>query len=36
MPDTLAGRRIAILATNGFEQSELFEPLKQLSAREPC
>jgi protease I len=28
----LSGKRIAILATNGFEQSELMEPLKQLRA----
>jgi protease I len=28
----LSGKRIAILATNGFEQSELVEPLKQLRA----
>ena len=28
--DNLATKRIAILATNGFEQSELFEPLNQL------
>lgn len=26
----LSGRRVAILATNGFEQSELFEPKKAL------
>ncbi len=26
----LSGKRIAILATNGFEQSELMEPLKRL------
>ncbi len=30
MPD-LSGKRIAILATHGFEQSELEEPKKQLS-----
>lgn len=29
---TLQGKKIAILATNGFEQSELFEPLKALHA----
>jgi hypothetical protein len=29
MPD-LNGKRIAILATNGFEQSELMEPRRQL------
>ncbi|MGZ9811777.1 type 1 glutamine amidotransferase domain-containing protein [Pseudoroseicyclus sp. H15] len=29
---TLNGKTIAILATNGFEQSELEEPLKQLKA----
>ena len=28
----LSGKRIAILATNGFEQSELLEPLEQLRA----
>lgn len=28
--DELRGRRVAILATNGFEQSELFEPKKAL------
>lgn len=28
----LAGKRIAILATNGFERSELFEPKKALEA----
>ena len=28
----LKGKRIAILATDGFEQSELFEPLKALKA----
>lgn len=28
----LSGKRIAILATNGFEESELLEPLKQLRA----
>lgn len=27
---SLKGKRIAILATNGFEESELFEPLKAL------
>ena len=30
MPD-LSGRKIVILATNGFEQSELTEPLNKLS-----
>jgi protease I len=30
MSDELNGMRIAILATNGFEQSELLEPLRQL------
>jgi protease I len=30
MPNSLHGRRIAILATDGFEQSELAEPLKAL------
>lgn len=29
---TLAGRKVAILATDGFEQSELFEPKKALEA----
>lgn len=28
----LSGKRIAILATDGFEESELLEPLKQLRA----
>jgi deglycase len=28
----LSGKRIAILATNGFEQAELVEPLRQLRA----
>lgn len=28
---SLAGKRIAILATNGFEQSELFEPRERLT-----
>jgi len=32
MPDKLKGKRIAILATNGFEQSELEEPKKALEA----
>ena len=31
MPQQLKDRRIAILATNGFEQSELVEPKKALS-----
>ena len=30
MSDELTGKRIAILATDGFEQSELFEPLEAL------
>lgn len=30
MSDELTGKRIAILATDGFEQSELFEPLDAL------
>src|SRR3984885_12931476 len=30
MPQSLAGKSIAILATDGFEQSELAEPLKAL------
>jgi protease I len=30
MAATLAGKRVAILATNGFEQAELFEPRKAL------
>jgi len=30
MPDTLKGKRIAILATNGFEQSELEKPRQAL------
>jgi protease I len=30
MADTLRGRRIAILATDGFEQAELMEPRKAL------
>jgi protease I len=36
MPSNLTGRRIAILATDGFEQSELTEPkrlLEQVGAR---
>jgi protease I len=32
--DTLKGLRVAILATDGFEQSELLEPRKAL--REAC
>ncbi len=32
MPDKLKGKRFAILATNGFEQSELEEPKKALEA----
>ena len=32
MPEKLTGKRIAILATNGFEQSELEEPKKALEA----
>jgi hypothetical protein len=28
MADQLQGKRIAIVATDGFEQSELFEPQK--------
>jgi len=32
MPDKLSGKRIAILATNGFEQSELEEPKKAIEA----
>lgn len=32
MPDNLNGKRIAILATNGFEQSELEEPKKAIEA----
>ncbi len=30
--ETLKGKKIAILATNGFEQDELFEPKKALEA----
>src|ERR1700683_1135416 len=30
MPNTLQGKTVAILATNGFEQSELTEPKKAL------
>ena len=30
MPQSLSGKRVAILATDGFEQAELFEPLKAL------
>lgn len=30
MKENLSDKKIAILATNGFEQSELFEPLKAL------
>jgi protease I len=32
MPEKLTGKRVAILATNGFEQSELEEPKKALEA----
>jgi protease I len=32
MPEKLTGKRFAILATNGFEQSELEEPKKALEA----
>ncbi len=32
MPANLASRRIAILATHGFEQSELVRPMKELRA----
>jgi protease I len=32
MPDKLKGKRFAILATNGFEQSELEEPKRALEA----
>jgi protease I len=32
MPDTLKGKRVAIVATDGFEQSELLEPRKALEA----
>ncbi len=32
MPSPLDGKRIAILATNGFEQSELETPLERLRA----
>ena len=32
MPEKLKGKRFAILATNGFEQSELEEPRKALEA----
>jgi protease I len=32
MTDLLKGKRIAIVATDGFEQSELLEPLKALKA----
>jgi protease I len=32
MPEKLSGKRIAILATNGFEQSELEEPKKAIVA----
>lgn len=28
----LSGRKVAILATDGFEQSELFEPKKALES----
>ena len=30
MNNKLNGKKVAILATNGFEQSELFEPKKAL------
>ncbi len=30
MEKNLQGKRVAILATNGFEQSELLEPKKNL------
>ena len=30
MQETLAGKRVAVLATDGFEQSELLEPVKAL------
>ena len=30
MPNTLVGKTIAILATDGFEQSELMKPKKAL------
>ena len=32
MQDTLKGKTVAILATDGFEQSELTEPRKALDA----
>ena len=33
MPDqTLAGRKVAVLATDGFEQSELEKPVEALKA----
>lgn len=32
MPGKLEGKKVAILATDGFEQSELLEPLKALRA----
>jgi protease I len=32
MPDKLTGKRFAILATNGFEQSELEQPRKAIEA----
>ncbi len=32
MADTLKGLRVAILATDGFEQSDLLEPRKALDA----
>ena len=32
MSNQLAGKKVAILATDGFEQSELFEPKKALEA----
>jgi protease I len=31
MPANLAGKTVAILATDGFEQAELFEPLEALT-----
>lgn len=30
MPNSISNKRVAILATNGFEQSELFEPKRAL------
>lgn len=32
MPNELKGRRVAVLATDGFEESELTEPVKALKA----